>query len=729
MTDKDMPDFDFADEQENEAPSLLAQSRVPTETIEIDKLFAQDVTTSGSFNIGAVLSTSFVRLLQALPVPVLLVDESFTVIFANQAWEKISDDFETIQGQPVFTIFRDEREARAAKTLMENLFATRKQQVISASLGIDDNRMWARANFRSIRLAGQRLALVIAEDLTAEKQQLYLSKKHREELKKRVEQRTAALKTLNDRLQCEILERKKAEEALRRTNIDLELRVEKRTEALKMSENLYRKLVDSANDIIVQTDEKGLVTLLNPVALKITGYSAVEILGKHCLHFIHPDYRQKGEQVLGRQFADETEKTYYEVPLLTKENKTVWLGANTRLIREGDKVIGMQAIARDITEKKEAEQTLRENEKQLRRAYELQRQLLTTAATGIFIVDSESLVTSVNDEFCAITGYDKPDVVGKPYGLFCQDCCGRVNDLFGGDHQERIVRRETTLQTKGGGVLTVLNNMSRLKDEAGKTIGAIGSFVDVTGLIEARQSAEAANLAKSEFLGNMSHELRTPLNAIIGFSDLLLDQASKRLEGEEITFLTDIRESGGRLLDLINDILDLAQLETGKMDLKRSGTNVESLLAGSLALIQERAAKRRLRMDLSLPNELLNLEIQADEIKLRQILFNLLFNATTFTPEGGAIRVAAVKTGDEIVVSVSDTGIGIKPEDQQRIFGIFEQVDSSHPRGETGTGLGLAVTRRLINLLGGRIWVESRGEGAGSTFTFTIPIAQQDGDG
>jgi len=242
---------------------------------------------------------------------------------------------------------------------------------------------------------------------------------------------------------------------------------------------------------------------------------------------------------------------------------------------------------------------------------------------------------------------------------------------------------------------------------------------------KAKVVAEVANRAKSGFLANMSHELRTPLNAIIGFSEVLSSQTFGELNQRQARYVNNVLTSGRHLLQLVNDILDLSKVEAGKIELELSRVNIKSLLENSLVMVGEKAVKHRISLDLHIPENLEDLEFLADERKLKQIVFNLLSNATKFTPDGGAITVEARQEGGELIVSVSDTGIGIKPEDQERIFGEFEQVASSYDRPQQGTGLGLALARRFVELHGGRLWVESEGEGKGSTFTFAIPIEAQ----
>ncbi|HET7097150.1 MAG TPA: GAF domain-containing protein [Casimicrobiaceae bacterium] len=229
---------------------------------------------------------------------------------------------------------------------------------------------------------------------------------------------------------------------------------------------------------------------------------------------------------------------------------------------------------------------------------------------------------------------------------------------------------------------------------------------------------EAANKHKSEFLAAMSHELRTPLNAIIGFSEVLLERLFGELNVKQDDYLKDIHASGKHLLQLINDILDLSKVEAGRMELDLATFDVPAAIANAMTLIRERAQRHDIAITLDADPQLG--EIVGDERKFKQILLNLLSNAVKFTPDGGRIDVAARRSGGELTVSVHDTGIGIAAEDQQAVFEEFRQVGRSYTNKQEGTGLGLALTRKFVELHGGRIWLESE-PGKGSTFSFTIP--------
>ncbi|MEP6658248.1 MAG: GAF domain-containing protein, partial [Betaproteobacteria bacterium] len=230
---------------------------------------------------------------------------------------------------------------------------------------------------------------------------------------------------------------------------------------------------------------------------------------------------------------------------------------------------------------------------------------------------------------------------------------------------------------------------------------------------------EIANKHKSEFLANMSHELRTPLNAIIGFSEVLLERLFGELNDKQDDYLKDIHSSGRHLLNLINDILDLSKVEAGRMELEVSTFDLSTAIANAMTLVRERAQRHSIALGVNVAPQLG--EIVADERKVKQILLNLLSNAVKFTPDGGRIDVSARRDADNVVIAVHDTGIGIAAEDQEAVFEEFRQVGRNYTNKQEGTGLGLALTRRFVELHGGTIRVESE-PGKGSTFTFTLPL-------
>jgi PAS domain S-box-containing protein len=308
-------------------------------------------------------------------------------------------------------------------------------------------------------------------------------------------------------------------------------------------------------------------------------------------------------------------------------------------------------------------------------------------------------------------------------------------EVLSRDLEKRVEARTSELEAAQEAMLNLVEDLNDSKDELEKK---------ALELEEMNIKIQEATEAKSQFLANMSHELRTPLNAIIGFSEILEDQTFGELNEKQTRYINNVLVSGRHLLQLINDILDLSKVEAGKLELELSRVNIKGLLENSLIMIKEKAMKHAIKLDSHISQEVMDLEILADERKLKQIMFNILSNAAKFTPDGGSIRLEAnlisdfglpiadldpkskIQTPKCIEVSVADSGIGIKPEDQERVFGEFEQLDSTYARPQQGTGLGLALTRRLVGLHGGRIWVESEGEGKGSTFTFMIPTKAEE---
>jgi signal transduction histidine kinase len=237
---------------------------------------------------------------------------------------------------------------------------------------------------------------------------------------------------------------------------------------------------------------------------------------------------------------------------------------------------------------------------------------------------------------------------------------------------------------------------------------------------EKTRELEVANRHKSEFLANMSHELRTPLNAVIGFSEVLLDRTMfGDINDKQEEYLNDILSSGRHLLSLINDILDLSKVEAGRMELEVTAFDLPQAIANALILVRERAAGRGVTLGVAVDGRLGGL--RGDERKVKQVLLNLLSNAIKFTPAGGRVEIRAEPVDGHVEISVSDTGVGIAPADQEAVFEEFRQVGTDYAKKREGTGLGLALARRFIQLHGGRIWVKSA-QGEGSTFTFSLPV-------
>ncbi len=297
-----------------------------------------------------------------------------------------------------------------------------------------------------------------------------------------------------------------------------------------------------------------------------------------------------------------------------------------------------------------------------------------------------------------------------------------------------IVLANTAYALESATLYTMLrDNMNNLEQKVDERTRELQS---------ARQQAETANKTKSAFLANMSHELRTPLNATIGFTDVVLSKNFGPLNEEQEEYLGYVLQSSKHLLELINDILDLSKVEADKMELDQSDVAIRNLLSNSLIMVKELAHRRGVQLRDKFA-ENLPVTVRVDERKLKQIIYNLLSNSIKFTPAGGSVTIAAcisstpsefppetldkfVKMGQStrqyLMITVFDTGLGLKPDDLKRIFNPFEQADNSETRDFEGTGLGLALTRKLLELHGGDIWAESDGLGKGSAFHVVLPL-------
>jgi PAS domain S-box-containing protein len=377
-------------------------------------------------------------------------------------------------------------------------------------------------------------------------------------------------------------------------------------------------------------------------------------------------------------------------------------------------------LLREIVERERAETALRASETRF-------RDLFDNISDCIYTHDLEGRFLTINPAVASLLGRLPQEVVGRS-----------VADFIHPDLQERFCREYLPLMRAGGwfndtvlfigakGEQRFVECKCTLAGEAGEGGYVRGSGRDVTErkryeneLRRARGAAEAANQAKSDFLANMSHELRTPLNVIIGFTELILDRQLGDISPAQEEYLGDVIQSASHLLSLINDILDLTKVEAGKLELELSEVALPEILSRSLVILKEKA----LRHDIKLSTQIDGIpeSIVADERKVKQILYNLLANAIKFTPDGGEVTLRAEPADGLVLVTVQDSGVGIKHEDLQRIFHPFEQADSSLSRQYQGTGLGLSLTRNLVELHGGRIWAESGGEGMGATFHFLIP--------
>lgn len=360
--------------------------------------------------------------------------------------------------------------------------------------------------------------------------------------------------------------------------------------------------------------------------------------------------------------------------------------------------------------------------------------ILVEGANSIILrMDVEGRVTFLNEFARRFFGYKDEEILGQnvvgtivpPTDTSGRDLKAMISDIML-NSQEYINNENENMLRDGRRVWIAWTNRAILdKNNCLREILCIGNDISKLKqaeeeILKAKEAAESANKAKSSFLANMSHELRTPLNAVIGFSELMKDGSVGALTDKQKEYLGYVWESAKHLLSLINDILDLSKVESGKMELELREFNLKELLKKSFVFIKEKAVTHRINLCVDI-NEDVGM-IKADERKVKQIVFNLISNAIKFTPDGGKIGIDANRTNqNEFLVCVWDTGIGIEDKDAHKVFQEFEQIDSEYSRKYAGTGLGIPLSKKFVELHGGKMWFESQGLNKGTRFYFTLP--------
>ncbi len=496
--------------------------------------------------------------------------------------------------------------------------------------------------------------------------------------------------------------------------------------AVSESERRFRAVVEDQTDLICRFKPDGLLTFVNEAFCRFHGRCRQALLGDNFFQTLPQENAAIPLSYINLMPPEEP-MVCFDYRLSAPDDLVVWHQYRVRrLHEERSGAPEFQAVIQDISQRKQTELALRASE-------EKYRSLIDNIPDVVWTANANREVSYVSGNVSTVLGYGAEEFLAGHLWLdrIHPEDSARVElayqKLFSaGEHfdvQYRFHRQD--------GAWIWLHDRALATRPVGGVLCADGIFKDITQrrlaeevLQRNKEAAETANRAKSQFLANMSHELRTPLNAIIGFSEMLAAQTFGGLNPRQLKYSNNILNSGRHLLQLINDILDLAKVEAGRLELARHLFNVEKSLAEVQSIVKALANKKHINLEFFTAANLPALN--ADEAKFKQIMYNLLSNAIKFTPDGGRVLVTTdyprQPGGEALRVAVTDTGIGIQKADQERVFQEFEQVDSSYGRQQQGTGLGLALTKRLVEMHGGRIWVESEGiEGRGSTFVFLLP--------
>ncbi|QDM19602.1 PAS domain S-box protein [Tardiphaga sp. vice278] len=507
---------------------------------------------------------------------------------------------------------------------------------------------------------------------------------------------------------------------------------------------LQSAIFNSANFSSIATDAKGVIQIFNVGAERMLGYTAAEVMNK-----ITPADISDPQELIARANTLSVElatqitpgfealvfkasrgiEDIYELTYIRKDKSRFPAVVSVTALRDAQgAIIGYLLIGTDNTARKLVEEEQKKSDQRLRDQQFYTRSLIESNIDALMTTDPSGIITDVNKQMEALTGCTRDELIGAPFKGYFTDperAEAGINRVLS---EKSVTDYELTARARDGKQTVVSYNATTFYDRNRTLQGVFAAARDVTErkrveaeLQQAKAAAESASKTKSEFLASMSHEIRTPMNAIMGIADLL---AKTRLSPEQDKYVQIFRRAGDNLLNLINDILDLSKVEASQLELERTGFSLNDHLEKVTEMVSARALEKGLALVCDIaPNVSRNLV--GDPTRLRQVLLNLLGNAIKFTHSGEVLLRVGVDPDSSVPTAlqfiVSDTGIGISSEKLSQVFERFTQADSSTTRRFGGSGLGLTISKRLVELMGGRIWVESE-VGVGSVFGFAVPF-------
>ena len=515
-------------------------------------------------------------------------------------------------------------------------------------------------------------------------------------------------------------------------------------EVLLKAGALQKAIFNSANFSSIATDAKGVIQIFNVGAERMLGYTAAEVMNK-----ITPADISDPEEVIARAKALSAElgtpitpgfealvfkasrgiEDIYELTYIRQDGSRFPAVVSVTALRDAqDAIIGYLLIGTDNTARKLVEAEQKKLDQRLRDQQFYTRSLIESNIDALMTTDPSGIITDVNKQMEALTGCTRDELIGAPFKSYFTDPERAEAGIKLVLSEKKVTDYELTACARDGKQTVVSYNATTFYDRGRTLQGVFAAARDVTErkrfeaeLQQAKAVAESASQSKSDFLASMSHEIRTPMNAIIGIADLL---AKTALSPEQNKYVQIFRRAGDNLLHLINDILDLSKVEASQLELERTGFSLHDLLEKVTEMVAVRAHDKGLSLVCEIaPN--MPTDLIGDPTRLRQVLLNLLGNAIKFT-EFGEVALRVTPDGDSSVMgtlrfTISDTGVGIPSEKLDAVFERFTQADSSTTRRFGGSGLGLTISKRLVELMGGRIWVASV-VGKGSAFSFAVPL-------